>query len=140
MAEKLVNPVVDPKASWSILNNFFGKKAPNIPSLVVNGSLVSDFTTKANLFNNFLVSQCSLVANSNTLASFSHETEKRISSVETKEDNILLIIKNLSSNKGYRWDNVSIRMMPLCGTSTVKPLKYLFESSLTTGIFPETHK
>ena len=101
---------------------------------------MSDFTTKANLFNNFLVSQCSLVANSSTLASFSHKTERRISSVETKEDNILLIIKNLNSKKGYRRDNVSIRMMPLCGTSIVKPLKYLFESSLTTGIFPETHK
>ena len=31
-------------------------------------------------------------------------------------------------------------MIQLCGKSIVKPLKYLFESSLTTGIFPEDRK
>ena len=31
-------------------------------------------------------------------------------------------------------------MIQLCGKSIVKPLKYLFESSLTAGIFPEDWK
>ena len=32
IVEKLDNPLTDPKAYWSILNNFLGKrKTPNIP-------------------------------------------------------------------------------------------------------------
>ena len=31
-------------------------------------------------------------------------------------------------------------MIQLCGRSIVKPLKYLFESSVTAGIFPEDWK
>ena len=37
MAEKLDNPFTAPKAYWSILNNFLGKrKTLNIPPLIVN--------------------------------------------------------------------------------------------------------
>ena len=80
---------------------------------------------------------CSLLVNSNTLPRFSYETQKRINDIEIKKDDILLTIKNLNSNKAHGWDNASIRMMQLCGKSIVKPLKYLSESSLTAGIFPE---
>ena len=123
MAEKLDNPFTAPKASWSILSNILGKrKTPNIPPLIVNDFVVSDFTTKANLFNNFFASQCSPVVNSSTIPNFCYKIQKRISDIEIKEDDILLIIKNLNPNKAHGWDNVSIRMIQLCGKSIVKPL------------------
>ena len=103
--------------------------------MIVNGFVVSDFATKANLFNDFFTSQCSPVVNSSTLPNFCYKTQKRLIDIEIKEDDILLIIKNLNPNKAYGWDNVSIRMIQLCGKSIVKPLKYLYESSLTAGIF-----
>ena len=53
---------------------------------------------------------------------------------------MLLLIKTLNSNNTHGWDNVSICMIQLCGKSIVKSLKYLFESSLTVGIFPENWK
>ena len=49
-------------------------------------------------------------------------------------------MKNLNPNKAHGWDNVSIHMIQLCGKSIAKPLKYLFELSLTAGIFPEDWK
>ena len=52
MTEKLHNPLTSPKAYWSILNNFLGKKPSNIPPLIVNDVVVSDFTTNANFFYN----------------------------------------------------------------------------------------
>ena len=58
------------------------------------------FTTKVNLFNNFFASQCSPVANSK-LHNFSYKTEKRISDTEIKEDNRVLIIKNLNPDKAH---------------------------------------
>ena len=95
MAEKLDNPFTAPNAYQSILKNFLGKrKTPNITPLIVNDFVLSDFTTKANLFNNFFASQCSPVVNSSTLPNFSYKTQKRVCDIEIKED-ILLIIKNL---------------------------------------------
>ena len=92
---------------------------------------------KANLFNNFFTSQCTPVVNSSTLCNFCCKTQKQISDIEIKEDDILLIIKKLNLDKAHGWDNVSICMIQLCGKSIAKSLKYLFESSLTAGIFPK---
>ena len=114
---------------WSILKNFLDKKSPspnNIPSLIVNDCLVLDFTRKGNLFNNFFTSQCSPVVNYNTLPNFSYETEKPLSDIEIKENDILLIIKNLNMNKAHIWDNVFICMM-----------KGLFVSSFNSWYFAE---
>ena len=88
----------------------------------------------------FFTSQCSPVVNSSTLPNFFYKTQKRISDFEIKEADILLLIKNLNPNKTHGWDNVSICMIQLCGKSIVKPLKHLFESSLTAGIFPKHWK
>ena len=83
MAEKLDNPFTAQKAYWPILNNFLGKrKILNIPPLIVNDFVVSDFTTKANQFNNFFPPQCSPVVNSSTLPTFCYKTQKQISDVE----------------------------------------------------------
>ena len=108
--------------------------------MIENDFAISDFTTKVNLFNNFFASQDSPVVNSSTLPNFSYKIQKGISNIEIKEDHVLLIIKNLNPNKVHEWDNVSIRMIQLCGKPIVKPLKYLYESSLTAGIFPEHWK
>ena len=61
---------------------------------MVNNSLIADITTKANLFKNIFVSQCSPFVDSSTLPNFSYKTEKRISDIEIKEDDVLLAIKN----------------------------------------------
>ena len=90
VAEKLDNPFTGPKAYWSMLSNFLGKRKTNIPPLIVNDFVVSDFTTKASLFNNFFVLQCSPVVNSSTLPNISYKTEKRITDIAIKEDDILL--------------------------------------------------
>ena len=56
--------------------------------------MISDITAKANLFKNIFVSQCSPFIDSSTLPNFYYKTEKRISNIEKKEDDILLAIKN----------------------------------------------
>ena len=56
LSEKVDKPFTAPKAYLPILNNFFGKrKIVNVPPLTVNDFAVSDFMTKANLFNNFFL-------------------------------------------------------------------------------------
>ena len=98
MSAKLVNPKTLPKTYWSIINKFLSnKKVPFIPPLLVNGDLVSDLKQIANIFNNHFASQCTSIKNGSKLPRFSYETEKRLTSFNLKDDDLLLIMKNTSS-------------------------------------------
>ena len=68
---------------------------------------------------------------------FAYKTENSLDSVDMKEEEIYLIIKNLIPNKAHRWNDISIRIIKLCGKSRGFPLKLLFQSSLEKGLFPE---
>ena len=82
VSAKLNNPKTVPKTYWSIINKFSSnKKTPIIPPVLVNGKLVSDFETKANLFNNYFASQCAAIKNGDKLPNFSYKTEKILTSL-----------------------------------------------------------
>ena len=66
---------------------------------------------------------------------FAYKTENSLDSVDMKEEEIYLIIKNLIPNKAHRWNDISIRIIKLCGKSRGFPLKLLFQSSLEKGLF-----
>ena len=48
---------------------------------------------------------------------FAYKTENRLESVDIKEEDIYLIIKNLIPNKADGWDGISVRMSEHCGRS-----------------------
>ena len=107
MSAKLDNPKSVLKTYWSIIYKFLSnKKAPIIPSVLVNGELVSDLEQKANLFNNCFASQCTPIKNSSKLPNFSYKTEKILTSFDIKDDDILSIIKNLNVDKADGWDQL----------------------------------
>ena len=89
------------KTYWSILNRILNKKIPNMPPLLVNNKLVSNFHKKAELFNRHFAEQCTLVQNTSTLPVFNYKTNKRLKSFEINENDILLIIKILNANKAH---------------------------------------
>ena len=126
---------------WAIINRFLNKKKiPNIPPLLVNNKLVSDFHKKAELFNRHFAEQCTLVQNTSTLPVFNFKTNNRLKSFDINENDLHLIIKNLNANKAHGWDDISIRMIQLCGKSIALPLKLLFKTILEEGTFPEDWK
>ena len=55
-----------------------------------------------------------MVANYKTLII---ELKKKLKSFDIKDDDILLIIKNLNVNKAHGWYQLSIRMIKACGNS-----------------------
>ena len=62
MTKKPEDSHTAPKAYWTILNRLIcNKKIPAIPSLFVDGSFISDFCAKANIFNNYFASVCTPV-------------------------------------------------------------------------------
>ena len=101
-----------------------------------NGTLISDFKQKVGRFNSYFSSQNSPIDTSSKLTVFAYKTENRLDSVDIKEEDIYLVIKNLIPNKAHACDDISIRMIKLCGKSFALPLKLLFQSSLEKGLFP----
>ena len=78
MSSKLDCPDTASKTYWAIINKFLNKKKlPNIPLLLFNNKLASDFHKKAELFNRHFAEQCTLVQNTSTLPVFNFKTNNR---------------------------------------------------------------
>ena len=107
---KLNNLNTSAKTYWSILKPFYNDtKVPLIPSLLVNNKIVSDFTKKANLFNDFFFTQCTPLTNSSVLPStIPFETHSRLKSISFVKEDILKIIRNLNVNKAHSHYDISV--------------------------------
>ena len=80
---------------------------------------MSDFSVKANLFNDFYASICTPIKNSSVLPPL---TNKKLNFFSVSEKDILLIIKALNSSKAHGYDNLSVKMIKLCEKSITVPL------------------
>ena len=63
-------------------------------------------------------------------------TEARIDSIEIKTDNILSLIRSLSTGS----DEISGQMLLICDDTVVLPLLIIFRSILETSIYPDQWK
>ena len=142
MTNKLTNAEKSSKAYWSILKSFLNnKKIPLIPPLFYENCFITNFKEKAELFNSFFADQCSLMSNASKLPSnFTLYTDNRLSTVTFSQDDIGKIIQNLNPNKAHGHDNISIRMLKICGSSIYGPLELIFKEALSTGLFPSNWK
>ena len=90
MSLKLDFPDTASETYWAIINRFLNKKKiPNIPPLLVNNKLVSDFHKKAELFNRHFAEQCTLVQNTSTLPVFNFKTNNRLKSFDINENDLI---------------------------------------------------
>ena len=141
LGKRMNDPLTAPKTYWSLLRRLMNKvKIPVIPPLLINGIFETDFEKKAGVFNSFFAEQCNIVENGSTLPAFAFKTEKRLNSVSFSSSDILRIIKGLNPNKAHGHENISVKMIKLCGDSIIHPLKLLFETAIEMGHFPNSWK
>ena len=142
MSTKLTKFHKSSKAYWSLLKTFLNnKKIPLIPPLYHQGGFITNFKVKAELFNSFFASQCSLIKNDSKLPSYlNYNTDNRLSTVNFSIDDIAKIIQNLDPNKAHGHDKISIRMLQLYGNSICKPLELIFQQAMESGSFPSEWK
>ena len=94
---------------------------------------MSDFTEKANLFNDFFTTQCTPLSNSSILPSaISCKTLSQLSSINFEKEDILKIIRNLNINKAHSHDNISIHMLKIC--------EKIYINCVNSGVFPDIWK
>ena len=122
LGRKLSDPTHGTKSYWTTLNKIINKKKfSNIPLLLENGVFVTNFQTKANIFNNHFVEQCSLISNDSVLLIPVSRCNSSLSSVEITGSKILSIIRSLDPKKAHSWDDISINMIKLCDIEIFKP-------------------
>ena len=69
-------------------------------------------------------------------STFSFETTNQLSTVNIRPEKISKIIQTLDQNKAYRYDDISIKMIKICGMSIYKPIQLLFNNCVMQGFFP----
>ena len=58
----LADPGTNGKTYWTLINTVLNKvKIPMIPPLLENGVFVTDFTEKAQIFNDYFILQCTTI-------------------------------------------------------------------------------
>ena len=130
--KKLTNVSKNCKAYWSLLRRLL-KKIPLIPRLSHENIFVTDFKEKAELFKSYFATQCCLISNSSKLPShIQYLTDSPLSCVSFSCDKTAKVIQNLDLTKAHSRDNISIRMLKVCGPSIYKPLEIVSNQSLET--------
>ena len=90
-----------------------------------------------NQVNSHFAAQYTPVKNASTLPKFKYRTDKRLNSFTIYENDQILIMKNLNALDVHGWDNISMKMIQLCGKEIIIQLQLLFKSMLEEGTFPE---
>ena len=114
-----------------------GKKVPNIPPLLVNNELITEFEAKTNIFNKYFARQSTAINNNCVRPStLNHLTDDKLSFSSIFSVVTFQLIKNLDPNKAHGHDEISVKILKLCASSRCKPLTLLFENCIASGEFP----
>ena len=142
LGNTLNDPNIGPKKYWSTLNKLIHKrKLTKIPPIRnANNNLVTDITAKANMFNAFFASQCTLIDNGSVLPPIVVAPNHRLNGINFDEAKLLAFIRAFDVNKAHGCDDISIRMIKICDDSLLIPLMNIFQHSMSTGKFPKDWK
>ena len=137
----LSDPSTGTKKYWSMINKILNKaKIPEIPPLMEDDIFVIDFASKAQIFNEYFILQCTTLDTGSEVPNDLPVTASQLQEFIISDDKVLEIIRNLIPNKVHGCDGISVRMIKLCDESLITPLRLIFENCLRRGIFPETWK
>ena len=142
MGKKLVDNQSSSKTYWKILSKLINKaNVPRIPPILYNNKFVVNCKEKACLFNEYFLEQCKPIANNSVLPDYiNYKTESKLTTIIFSNDDILSMIRAMNPNKSHGFDNISIRMIQLCGESIITPLTIIFNSIVDTGVYPDGWK
>ena len=136
----LADPGTNSKTYWNLINTVQNKaKIPLIPPLLENGLFVTDFTEKAQIFNDYFILQCTTIDTGSEIPQSTPATTTLLTEFVISEKKIINIIQSFNP-KAHGWDEISVRMIKLSDGALVLPLKIIFTNCLSRGLFPEIWK
>ena len=134
----------DLRKSWKIMKKIIGKVNESVENnfeSIIEGSLTKYVQQIAKTLNNYFTEIGLNLASK--IVSWIHPMSYISSNIENSmflpyidETEISTIIKNIK-NSSPGWDNIPPVLLKSCITSYIKPLTYIVNKSIETGIFPD---
>ena len=149
--KKLTTSTNKIKTAWQLVKDNTGKHYHDdetITKIKTDKGILENHEDIANAFNDYYI-------NINTKLNNKHSDEKKASmllnnlkleniksmiTIPVSEVEVMCIIKSLKSKGSSGYDGISSKILKQCAGSVIKPLTYICNLSLTTGIFPERCK
>ena len=139
--EKLSNPTTGRRSYWSLVNKVVNNaKILLIPLLLENDKFVLNFSTKAQIFNDYFIFQCKTLDTGSEIPFDVLLCAPLLSAFSMSDEKILRIIRSLNPSKAHGWDEISKRMIKICDISLLAPLNLMFEACKVQSTFPELWK
>ena len=111
IARTLLNLETGKKLCWSLINKILNKaKIPIITPRIENDIFVLDFTSKADIFNDYFIQQCTTIDTGSELPPSSVPNASLLTGFSLSDEKILNIIRYLHPNKAHGWDDISVRI------------------------------
>ena len=142
LANKLKSRNLSQKDWWKTLKAFISSDSkPSVPPLVNNDHLLTDSEQKANLLNDFFVSQSSL-DDSNIEPPLVHTNNSAPSLVPEliTPEQVKSVLKSLPSGKASGPDLINNCILSKTSNEISEPLCNLFNSCMSSKVFPRIWK
>lgn len=137
----LADPLTSAKKWWGIAKSQYGNKwCSSIPDLLENDNVISDSRLKAQVFNDYFVSQSVLLSAATAAIPSLPSWHYSLSFIAVNESQVLNILYNLDISKACGFDNISNKTLKLCANGIFKPLTCLINFSLFSGKYPMNWK
>ena len=129
------------KSYWKLVKSVYGNKQHvNIPPLLEDGVLINNDIDKANLLNNYFISQ-TIPPNTNIpLPVFEYLTNARLDNIVITPAIVGKVLQSLDPSKATGPDGIGNRVLKECAESLSVPLSIIFNKSLDLGLFPDQWK
>ena len=136
LGNKLSDPKIGQKHFWTAYKRIANKKRKsNIPPIIDDDIIISNFKKNADLFNEYFANQCIISDNGSVLARFVPKTDTLLSQVSVAKEQIINIINNFSSNKAHAYDGISVSMFKLVQLRSLALSKSSFSIALILAFF-----
>lgn len=129
------------KKCWNIYKSVLKtKKICSIPTLEMDGHILTNELDKANVFNEMFLSNSKLQENDNDNLPRIIVPDHSIDHIEISSEDIMFQLGNLDTTKAYGPDNIGPKLLKLIKPAVVEPLRMLFAASLRSKTFPDIWK
>ena len=134
--------------TWKIVNEIMGRQnISKLPQFIQKGhNKINDEKLIANIFNSYFACIGSSISkkvkkSTKTFTDYlGHDTMESIFFLPTNEHEIIQVVKQLRNTSSAGHDGISVSFLKEIIYAIAKPLSFIFNLSLTTGIVPEPLK
>lgn len=139
----------DMKKTWSLVNTLLGKggKSSNIAEININGNIYNQCEHIAEHLNDYFINIGPTLAAESACSSDYDELLHNLTDVNSQfkfhtitESNILKHLKNLKVSKATGVDQIPAKILKLSCNIIAPSLTYIFNQSITTGVFVDDWK